>query len=822
MSVDVCQVAVDLEFSDDEACTTELDDQPHFERCRPSVKQRSQRGKLQNGLVAMSLESASGAPPAIPSFAQSRTEGERFYEHAQRGDVEGMRAVVAAAGGAPTPPPAFCNARNEKDSGKTPLMAACLGLHVDAVAYLLGLASKQSVLAEDTVQKRNALHCAVGALLDSEEAVAENDDDITEVVELLVQSRCATVDLIAAQDLFGRTPLHIAIVARQVRTVSVLLQVRFKLAPLTLRLQTNSGDTPLHLAARSHLAKALIEHIILRASHADFPDIPLPVWKRLFRTKQDDALLPMASAPRPRTPLVPPKPGFKPKCLPNDILSEPTPSDDPNAPDQTATPLTTPAQPLLGGALRRTGELEPTSSASEEETERQPAIGCTSPKTRSPETAPMRGGENGQSLPIQLTAQSTRDKEKGQQQPQAAQETLQPESACVQQLNPPSDRKTQKSGSTPAQAQEAGHQKQPKGEEAEEEASADDSACNNSSMNVPAKKRWVAHLPTLFTRRASVENAQEPPPAESDEEEDQSKHWLWEKIGDATMSPLCIANAAGEPPLNRQAARDLLLTTVHRKVALELLEGMNTLTSVTADGTRPPVAPFSFDIETDDVDMILEREGTTWIDVLDLMTTKSHVSYSRGAVITAVGGLLVLGDELSDYLVSAQLFFQGKPYWALASFGVLLAAQLVLLALLRGMERSPKYRHAFRWVPSSRMRLVPFLFDGTVFFRAAQELWSVTNLSKAKSLQGFCIALAFLEALTESLPQAVLQFSLFRYTDRGDDASPLLLYVSLLLSFLSIAKAVGTYIQFKCSNRTNILGIIRPVDASSTTAPPAK
>eukprot|EP01060_Flectonema_neradi_P009414 TRINITY_DN16710_c0_g1_i1.p1 TRINITY_DN16710_c0_g1~~TRINITY_DN16710_c0_g1_i1.p1 ORF type:complete len:673 (+),score=136.08 TRINITY_DN16710_c0_g1_i1:82-2019(+) len=298
--------------------------------------------------------------------------------------------------------------------------------------------------------------------------------------------------------------------------------------------------------------------------------------------------------------------------------------------------------------------------------------------------------------------------------------------------------------------------------------------------------------------------------AEDEDINEITKYEISDSEGKKDVWLLRVANHGFEAAIPSDTARELLLKTSHRLVAKLLLESVCCEANQESD---PPMTSFVMDLKEEDIEHILDTHGTSWIDVMDKMVSMIDIRYRFAAFQTLFAGALVIGDEITDYLVTILLFVDGEYFWAFLSSVILIVSQMTLVALLTRMGKSVKYRHAFKWVPNRSMRLFPIVFDAKVFWTATKNLWRVTDLTKTKSLQGLTIALAFVEAVTESTPQAILQFFLYRekHKDSKDDTQFYLLVISLSISVISILKAVITYIYFKCFNRTNILGIIKPV-----------
>eukprot|EP01065_Artemidia_motanka_P028086 TRINITY_DN33310_c0_g1_i1.p1 TRINITY_DN33310_c0_g1~~TRINITY_DN33310_c0_g1_i1.p1 ORF type:complete len:632 (+),score=240.99 TRINITY_DN33310_c0_g1_i1:63-1958(+) len=274
---------------------------------------------------------------------------------------------------------------------------------------------------------------------------------------------------------------------------------------------------------------------------------------------------------------------------------------------------------------------------------------------------------------------------------------------------------------------------------------------------------------------------------------------------------LLSRNDARALPLTCAQAATVLRETRHKAVAVALL------------GSRSAAHGFGFAITAEDIEAVLQREGSRWLDVLDMMVEKADppARYRFDAVCCAGAGLVVVIDEASDWAVCLVLLLDGLWFWAALSVAVLVASQSMLPILLHRTDRSESYRHALQWLPHSRLRCCPVAYHALVFYRATRALHRVRNLSEAKSLLGLTYSLAFMEALLESLPQALLQFFVYREKmgagERPGQREELLLYLSVAFSLISILKAAVTYAWFKWMHRagatggsgSNVLGIVR-------------
>eukprot|EP00754_Rhynchopus_humris_P020745 Rhum_TRINITY_DN14713_c15_g1::Rhum_TRINITY_DN14713_c15_g1_i1::g.111522::m.111522 len=318
------------------------------------------------------------------------------------------------------------------------------------------------------------------------------------------------------------------------------------------------------------------------------------------------------------------------------------------------------------------------------------------------------------------------------------------------------------------------------------------------------------------------------PPSELHSEAEEEVHVEVEMEGGPSRvcgEPLLACDRSGEPALCPVVARELLVTTTKKGVALAILAAAEASQDAAggsvnnggvgdvgsdSDSNATAIAPFHIRIDADDVEGVLEREGTAWMDILDRMVkTSERVQYLRRSVMAVFSGVLVCVDELSDYSVAVQLLARGSYGWALVSIAILVVSQVVVFVCLRRMRGDPKYSHAFRYVPPHNAKLLPCVFEAVVFYRTAVELWAVTDLSKAKSLEGLTTSLAFLEGLTESAPQAALQLGIYLGTSEGERGDARLLYTSLVISCACVVKNAVTYAAFKCSTRSNILGILK-------------
>ena len=253
----------------------------------------------------------------------------------------------------------------------------------------------------------------------------------------------------------------------------------------------------------------------------------------------------------------------------------------------------------------------------------------------------------------------------------------------------------------------------------------------------------------------------------------------------------CCGQYAVPPAMWKQ----VVATTEERQVALFVLSAF------LAEG-----AGYTVDVGSDDVDEMLEQHGSEWIDVIDLLVLCGSVAYPGKAVLAVVSGLLMCFDIASDYAVVASLLWNAQFLWGALSAVVAVVSQIVSFVCLLHLQRNVKYRHAFEFMPSSYLRLLPFVYEWKLCKSAGLNLWNVTSLTKTKSLEGVVTALAFIEALTESAPQCVLQTLIF-YSDENA-GEPIVLYVSIALAAASVAKAVGTYVVFKCRNKASLLGVL--------------
>ena len=591
------------------------------------------------------------------------------------------------------------------------LHAACLGAHADVASYLVGVAGPRVLACVEPEQRRTPLHCLLGAALDSEEeevlppppppvagssssprggsgdAAAAGCERVADAVSVLLRhvvpaDPVLLLELLSAQDLFGRTPLYTAAAASQHEALARLLAA-LDSVPQTLdtsqaaNVRANTGRAPLHLLSRQAecpraVLEALVEHACGVAGHSAGR---LPAWRRL-----KDRVAGRGTA------------GKAAVCGGETEDAPPTTTDDGDTASESSSDVATET-----GCVRRAG-----------------------------------GGADDGSLSAATTPP------------------------------PPS----------------------PPPSEVLSKAEAED------EVHVEVEGG---------PRRARGE-------------------------------PLLACDRSGEPALCPVMARELLVTTTKKGVALAILAaaeasrdaaggggdndnngGVGEVGSDSdSDSNATAIAPFQIRINADDVEGVLEREGTAWMDILDRMVkTSERVQYLRRSVMAVFSGVLVCVDELSDYSVAVQLLARGSYGWALVSIAILVVSQVVVFVCLRRMRGDPKYSHAFRYVPAHNVKLLPCVFEAVVFYRTAVELWAVTDLSKAKSLEGLTTALAFLEGLTESAPQAALQLGIYLGTSEGERGDARLLYASLVISCACVVKNAVTYAAFKCSTRSNILGILK-------------
>ena len=657
-------------------------------------------------------------PQETPTSKEIQQQRELLHVKALAGDVQHVSDVL------------LNNSDIVRHDGYNILHAACCGLQLKVIQEVL---NNHNYLLQgiESEQKRTPLHCALGAAFDKEELEEDGivlaTSLLPQIVSLLVSE--SNEEVFIHQDLFGRTPLHIA---ATICNFDIAVAVLAATPPSAFSLRNHTGDTTLHIASRNDLKETkFIDLLLLKylpISHLRTAVAPsLPIWNRLFhkKNKKDTQNL-LTSLSSTRVPRV---------------------ANPPN--------------------------LE--------------TIACSSSKQNPLKDMSLVGDDksdiiitpSGNHVDMLIVTSECDD--------------TQVDVIC------------ESNDVTPLK-----HSNRPKHSPMMCSPDFDFTPLRNSPSRVVSNpiKEYSEPLTPLGTspQKVVVEGA-------LNNSKQQQQEFLINNTSPEVEWLLRISNNGNEPPIHPKVARELLLKTSHRLVAKLLLTSESVESNLESN---PPLTSFKIPLIEQDIEDILTSKGTTWIDVLDMMVTLIQVRYRFAAIQTTFAGVLVVGDEITDYLVTILLFINGKYSWAIISTLILIVSQLTLIALLTRMGKSEKYKHAFQWVPNRNTRLFPVLFVARVFLTATTNLWKVTDLTKTRSLQGLTIALAFLEAMTESIPQAVLQFFLYRSKQRddnnnNDDTQFYLLVVSLSISAISILKAIVTYIYFKCFNRTNILGIIRPL-----------